>query len=71
MDSDGPNSSPCGRYPNRSDAGVYSTLPLSAPSTPARMRSNVVLPLPFGPTSPARSPRLSPNDTDDNTGSRP
>src|SRR5581483_7643335 len=45
----------CARYPTASDGGVRRTRPESGSSSPARRRSSVDLPAPFGPTSPIRA----------------
>src|SRR5437588_418027 len=47
------------------------TSPSSADSSPTIMRKSVVLPEPFGPTRPARSPGLSWKDASTKTSCRP
>jgi len=47
------------------------TLPVSGVSSSARIFSRVDLPLPFGPTSPARSPSKMPNDSALKSGAAP
>src|SRR5947207_10105714 len=46
-------------------------VPSSADSSPAIIRKSVVLPAPFGPTSPARSPGLSWKEASTKTTCRP
>src|SRR5439155_27008471 len=53
----------CGRYPTVSVAGVRTTVPASGCWRPARMRSSVVLPIPFGPTTPIRLPGVTASET--------
>ena len=52
-----------GRKPTVSDAGARSTAPESSATWPASARSSVVLPMPFGPTMPSRSPAATDTDT--------
>src|SRR3954449_1995314 len=47
------------------------TSPSSGDSSPTIMRKSVVLPAPFGPTRPARSPGLSWNEASTKTSWRP
>ena len=56
------NSASCCNMPRRAPACSV-TLPESGSSWPARMRSSVVLPAPFGPTKPIRSPAWISNET--------
>src|SRR5829696_5907498 len=46
---------------------VADTRPSSGSSLPVRMRSRVVLPPPLRPTTPIRSPALTPRDTPSST----
>ena len=48
-------------------AGERSTRPLSGGSSPARIRSNVDFPMPFGPTIPSRVPAVIDADTPPST----
>src|SRR5579884_1211627 len=43
------------RYPTTASGGASSTAPASGRSSPASMRRRVVLPTPFGPTTPTRA----------------
>src|SRR5262249_55408715 len=65
----GANSSCCSRSRALAPA-CRRTSPASGLSSPARMRMSVVLPAPFGPTKPTRSPWYSSNDRSSNSGPR-
>ena len=54
----------------RRDPGARSTVPEMGVSSPASVRSSVVLPPPFGPTSATTSPLLPSSVTPSSTGVR-
>ena len=51
--------------------GPTQRVPLRGSSSPASTRASTVLPAPFGPTTPTRSPRVITSSTSSSTGSSP
>ncbi len=51
--------------------GPTQRLPLRGSRLPASTRASTVLPAPFGPTTPTRSPRVMTSSTSSSTGSSP
>ena len=69
-DTSGGNSTSCGTYPSFASLRA-ATDPASGASNPARIRSSVDLPEPFGPMSPSLSPSDTESEISSNRGLAP